>query len=192
VPLFGLRLDKFATSCKTRISFFFLVRLCMTSRPDWRHDNTGRLLFDSTRRFQERVLQLVNGKGFPAIRIPHLAVTRHIDVTGTRIADVAARAGVTKQSMGEMIDQLDGMNYLTRAADADDKRAKIVKFTREGRKLLATIQAAVATTEKELAARIGTKAVKSLRDGLMAYCRTDQEPAGQGAGRAQSRRQRPL
>ena len=156
----------------------------MTSRPDWRHDNTGRLLFDSTRRFQERVLQLVNGKGFPDIRIPHLAVTRHIDVAGTRIADVAARAGVTKQSMGEMIDQLEGMKYLT--------RAKIVKFTREGRKLLATIQAAVATTEKELAARIGTKAVKSLRDGLTAYCRTDQEPAGQGTGDTQSRRQRPL
>jgi DNA-binding MarR family transcriptional regulator len=137
-------------------------------------------------------LQLVNGNGFPDIRIPHLAVTRHIDVAGTRIADVAARAGVTKQSMGEMIDQLEGMKYLTRLADADDKRAKIVKFTREGRKLLVTIQAAVATTEKELAARIGAKAVKSLRDGLTSYCRVDQGPVELNAGRTQARRQRPL
>jgi DNA-binding MarR family transcriptional regulator len=90
--------------------------------------------------------------------------------------------------MGEMIDQLEVMKYLTRLADVDDKRAKIVKFTREGRKLLATIQAAVATTEKELTARIGAKAVRSLRDGLTVYCRTDQEPAGQGAGRTPSRR----
>jgi DNA-binding MarR family transcriptional regulator len=192
VPFFWLAARQICDLVQNPDYVFFRVRLCMTSRPDWRHDNTGRLLFDSTRRFQERVLQLVNGKGFPDIRIPHLAVTRHIDVAGTRIADVAARAGVTKQSMGEMIDQLEGMKYLTRAADADDKRAKIVKFTREGRKLLVTIQAAVATTEKELAARIGTKAVKSLRDRLTAYCRTDQEPAGQGAGRTQSRRQRPL
>ena len=75
----------------------------MTSRSDWRHDNIGRLLFDSTRRFQERALAIVNQHGYPEMRIAHMATTRHIDLTGTRIADLAVRAGVTKQSMGEMV-----------------------------------------------------------------------------------------
>jgi DNA-binding MarR family transcriptional regulator len=142
----------------------------------WRHDNTGRLLFDSTRRFQERVLALVNGKGYSDIRIAHLAVTRHVDMAGPRIADVAARAGVTKQSMSEMIEQLRKMGFVRLAADASDKRAKIVTFTDSGRVLLETIRKAVATTEREVASRIGVRHVAALRTALTTYCRAD-DPA---------------
>jgi len=145
-------------------------------RNDWRHDNTGRLLFDSTRQFQERVLSLVNRKGYPDMRIAHLAVTRHIDLAGTRVADVALRAGVTKQSMGEMIDQLEAMGFVTRIADTGDKRAKIVTFTASGLKLLHTIRTAVAACERDLATRIGGRAVQELRDALTSYCRADTEP----------------
>ena len=150
----------------------------MASRFDWRHDNTGRLLFDSTRRFQERALAIVNRQGYPEMRIAHMATTRHIDLTGTRIADLAMRAGVTKQSMGEMIDQLAAMGFVTRAADGSDKRAKIVTFTPSGRKLLDTIRKAVAACERDLATRIGDKAVGELRSALIDYCRvSDEAPA---------------
>lgn len=148
----------------------------MASRPDWRHENTGRLLFDSTRRFQERVLMLVNSKGYPYMRIAHMAVTRHIDFTGTRIADVAIRAGVTKQSTGEMLDQLESIGFVSRIADVNDKRVKIVKFTNDGRKLLGIIRKAVAATERELTARIGSRNVRALRFALTSYCRSD-DPA---------------
>ncbi|WP_163368368.1 MarR family transcriptional regulator, partial [Enterobacter hormaechei] len=67
--------------------------------------------------FQERALAIVNRQGYPEMRIAHMATTRHIDLTGTRIADLAVRAGVTKQSMGEMIDQLEAMGFVARAAD---------------------------------------------------------------------------
>jgi len=150
----------------------------MASRYDWRHDNTGRLLFDSTRRFQERALAIVNRQGYPEMRIAHMATTRHIDLAGTRIADLALRAGVTKQSMGEMIDQLAAMGFVTRSADGSDKRAKIVTFTPSGRKLLDTIRKAVAACERDLATRIGDKAVGELRSALTDYCRTgDEAPA---------------
>lgn len=146
----------------------------MALRPtDWRHDNTGRLLFDSTRRFQERALALVNRNGYPDMRIAHMAVTRHIDLTGTRIADLALRAGVTKQSMGEMIDQLEAMGLVTRITDGADKRAKIVAFTTSGRKLLDVIRKAVAACERDLAVRIGNRAVGELRGALTNYCRAD-------------------
>lgn len=143
----------------------------MAARYDWRHDNTGRLLFDSTRRFQERALAIVNRQGYPDMRIAHMATTRHIDLAGTRIADLATRAGVTKQSMGEMIDQLEAMGFVTRTADGSDKRAKIVTFTPNGRKLLDTIRKAVAACERDLTARIGGGAVNELRNALAGYCR---------------------
>jgi len=149
----------------------------MASRvTDWRHDNTGRLLFDSTRRFQERVLALVNSKGYPDMRIAHMAVTRHIDLSGTRVADLAVRAGVTKQSMGEMIDQLETMGFVTRIADAADKRARLVRFTTSGKQLLEVIRKAVAACERDLALRIGSRAVAELRGALTAYCRTEAAP----------------
>jgi DNA-binding MarR family transcriptional regulator len=182
-----LLLDKHVSACNI-LAFSPLARSGMTSRSDWRHDNTGRLLFDSTRRFQERVLELVNRKGFPELRIAHLAVTRHIDLAGTRIADVALRAGVTKQSMGEMIDQLERMGFLSRFVDAEDKRAKIVKFTPRGRKLLTAIRAAVASTEKELTDCIGAVAVQALRISLTSYCRIE-DGAGE-SGPARHARQR--
>jgi DNA-binding MarR family transcriptional regulator len=142
---------------------------------DWRHDNTGRLLFDSTRKFQERVLAQVNRRGYPAMRIAHLAVTRHVDLAGTRIADLAQRAGVTKQSMGEMVDQLLAMGLITREPDALDRRAKIVAFTPEGRRLLTVIRKAVLACEEDVRARIGTRAHAALRAALTAYCRTATE-----------------
>jgi DNA-binding MarR family transcriptional regulator len=153
----------------------------------WRHDNTGRLLFDSTRRFQERVLALVNDKGYSDIRIAHLAVTRHIDLAGTRIADVAARAGVTKQSMSEMIEQLRKMGFVRLDADASDKRAKIVTFTESGRALLDAIRKAVATTERELASRIGARQVAALRTALGAYCRVADGPASKQTAKPRAR-----
>ncbi len=154
---------------------------------DWRHDNTGRLLFDSTRRFQERVLALVN-KSHPDMRIAHLAVTRHIDLSGTRIADVAVRAGVTKQSMGEMIEQLELMGFVTRIVDTADRRARIVRFTPGGLRLLDAIRRAVAACERDLALRIGGKAVAELRSALKAYCRVDAEPVRTPAERPRAQR----
>lgn len=162
--------------------------IIMASRTDWRHDNTGRLLFDSTRRFQERCLAIVNRQGYPEMRIAHMATTRHIDLAGTRIADLAVRAGVTKQSMGEMIDQLEAMGFVTRSADGSDKRAKIVTFTPSGRKLLDTIRKAVAACERDLAARIGDKAVGELRSALTDYCRTGDEMPAAPAKTARARK----
>jgi DNA-binding MarR family transcriptional regulator len=170
-------LDNFGMSCNTSQTPEGLRGMEMALRPDWRHDNTGRLLFDSTRRFQERALALVNRKGYPEMRIAHMAVVRHIDLTGTRIADLAVRAGVTKQSMGEMIDQLETMGFVARAADGSDKRAKIVTFTASGRKLLDVIRNAVAACERDLAARIGTRALGELRSALTNYCRVDDASA---------------
>jgi DNA-binding MarR family transcriptional regulator len=156
----------------------------MASRSDWRHANTGRLLFDSTRRFQERALAIVNRHGYPEMRIAHMATTRHIDLTGTRIADLAVRAGVTKQSMGEMINHLEAMGFVKRSADDSDKRAKIVTFTANGRKLLDAIRKAVAACERDLAARIGEQAVGELRSALIDYCRTGDDAETMQAPRA--------
>ena len=51
---------------------------------------------------------------------------------GARAADMAARAGVTRQSMGEVIRDMVGLGLLETVADPVDRRAKIVRFTDYG------------------------------------------------------------
>jgi DNA-binding MarR family transcriptional regulator len=52
--------------------------------------------------------------------------------TGTRLTDLAQRASMTKQAMGQIVDDLERLGYVERTPDPDDGRAKIVRFTAAG------------------------------------------------------------
>ena len=51
---------------------------------------------------------------------------------GERASSLAARAGITRQSMGEVIRDLVGLGILEMVPDPDDGRAKVVRYTDEG------------------------------------------------------------
>ena len=55
-----------------------------------------------------------------------------IDRDGSRITELAARAGVTKQSMAETVAALESRGLVTRRPDPTDGRAKLVLLTEEG------------------------------------------------------------
>ena len=45
---------------------------------------------------------------------------------------MAARAGITRQSMGEVIREMVDLGLLEMVADPDDRRAKLVRYTDAG------------------------------------------------------------
>ena len=55
-----------------------------------------------------------------------------IDRDGTRISDLARRAGVTKQSMAQATISLEEKGLVRRLADPSDARAKLVVLTDDG------------------------------------------------------------
>jgi DNA-binding MarR family transcriptional regulator len=55
-----------------------------------------------------------------------------IDREGTRIGELARRAGVTKQSMAEATASLEAKGFVRRSADPSDARAKLVVLTDDG------------------------------------------------------------
>ena len=57
------------------------------------------------------------------------AVFRHIAVTGSRVADLAAPARITKQSMAYLVESLAASGYVAMAPDPEDGRAKRVRLT---------------------------------------------------------------
>src|SRR5437667_11662316 len=55
-----------------------------------------------------------------------------VDRTGTRLTELARRAGVSKQAMMQMIDDLQTMGCVRRTPDPGDSRAKAVRLTPKG------------------------------------------------------------
>jgi hypothetical protein len=59
-----------------------------------------------------------------------------LDRDGTRLTELAARADMTHQSMGELVDTLESRGYLTRRPDPADGRARLVCLSAKGTRML--------------------------------------------------------
>ncbi len=75
------------------------------------------------RRFEARVLELMKqARGHDETRIAHVGLTRNLDVEGTRLTELARRASMSKQAMGELVDQCAELGLVDRVADPTDRR----------------------------------------------------------------------
>ena len=135
----------------------------------WRHANVGRLLNNAVRRFEARVLELMSERGHVETRISHVNLTRNLDVEGTRLTELARRASMSKQAMGELVDQCAELGLVDRAADPNDRRARIIKFTPDGLTWLDAFRDAVDVAEQEMRADLGKATMDAILKGLAAY-----------------------
>ena len=136
---------------------------------DSRHENMGRFLFDAARRFEKRIIELIELQGYEDIRTTHLTVVRNLDFKGTRITDLARRASITKQSMSNLVLQCENKGLVGGKADKSDGRAKAIVFTAKGRRLVKDIRVAVATVEEEIASKIGSENLQGIQTALRKY-----------------------
>jgi DNA-binding MarR family transcriptional regulator len=153
----------------------------MSSLDDgWRLTHLGRLLGEAMRRFDERVLHLMahdievplalsNLAARSQVSAAHIHITRHLELQGTRLTDLAQRAGMSKQAMGDLVDQCEAWGLVTRDPDPLDGRARIVKFTASGLAWLQAFKDAVAQAEREFRAEVGADVATVVAIGLEAY-----------------------
>jgi len=85
---------------------------------------------------------------------------------GLRLTEMAARAGITVQSMGELVDDLETKGYLERRPDPNDRRAKRIHLTARGRKNARIAKRATADVEDHLAELLGHQHYQQLRHCL--------------------------
>lgn len=134
-----------------------------------RWDNLGRLLGFGWMAFHIRVVHHVKSNGFHDLTDAHFRLTRSMDYDGTRISDLARRAGVTKQAMSQLVRSMEEMGYLKRVNDAKDKRAQLIRYTRRGKRLAKTIVESANLVEDELREMIGAKNIATLKTSLTCY-----------------------
>jgi DNA-binding MarR family transcriptional regulator len=103
--------------------------------------------------------------GFGDVREGHGCVFGFIDFEhGSRLTDLAERAALTKQAVGEAVAELERKGYIERLPDPDDGRAKIIKLTERGREAYVTGRRLFAEVEREWAEQLGPDLVEGLRE----------------------------
>jgi DNA-binding MarR family transcriptional regulator len=129
--------------------------------------SVGQLLFVAARLFNERAMARVQAR-VPAARLAHTTLLPHIDLDGTRATEIARRAGVSKQAVGQLVDDMVGLGMLARVPDPADGRAQLVRFTDAGiAQLLAGLDV-LDTLEVDLGAEVGAMTLQRLRRDLTA------------------------
>ena len=146
----------------------------------WRQAHLGRLLGHAMRRFDERVLALMTHDADVPLALSNLAargqvgaahihITRHLALGGSRLTDLAASAGMSKQAMGDLVDQCVAWDLVKREPDPLDARARRIVFTPTGLLWLEAFRAAVAQAEAEFRAQVGQDVATVVALGLEAY-----------------------
>lgn len=146
----------------------------------WRLTHLGRRMGHALRRFDERVLWLMarnvevplalsNLAARDQVGAAHIHITRHLAVGGSRLTDLAASAGMSKQAMGDLVDQCEAWGLVRREADPHDRRARRVVFTEAGLAWLEAFRCAVAQAEDEFRQAVGNDVATVVALGLEAY-----------------------
>jgi DNA-binding MarR family transcriptional regulator len=135
----------------------------------WRRANIGRRLNEAARIFEARIVERLHEAGRTELSVAHINLTRNLDERGTRLTELARRASMTKQSMSELVDQVERTGLVERRPDPSDGRAKLVCFTAEGLVWLEAFYQALTATDAEMRERIGSKMVDLMVDLLGTY-----------------------
>ena len=113
----------------------------------------------------EKLRARIGDAGHPEIREGHGCVFGFIDIAnGSRLTDLAADAGLTKQAVGEAVTELERLGYVSRVRDPQDGRAKIIKLTDRGMDAVIKGRRIFAEIEKEWAEQIGPELMASFRE----------------------------
>ncbi|WP_310626410.1 MarR family winged helix-turn-helix transcriptional regulator [Limnohabitans sp.] len=151
-----------------------------SAQQDWRQIHLGRLLGHAIRRFDARVLHLMahnedvplalsNLAARSQVSAAHIHITRHLSLEGSRLIDLAASAGMTKQAMGDLVTQCEAWGLVQRTPDPQDARARRIVFTPTGLAWLRAFEQAVAQTEEEFKQEVGADVATVVSLGLEAY-----------------------
>ena len=142
------------------------VERFLPRRPPSGTANFGNLFRDPNLLGQELIAEELARRGFADLRPALVAVGQHIGPDGTRITELAERAGLTKATVVHAVDELERLGYVTREPDPADRRAKLVKMTPRALEAEAVAREAIADMRDAWAELIGEREMEELERGL--------------------------
>jgi DNA-binding MarR family transcriptional regulator len=142
------------------------------------------LLRQVSRLMIDELIERMRAAGYDRQSATHHPVFENIDPDGTRMTVLAERAGMTHQSMGELVGSMERLEYLERRADPADGRARLVALTPKGRDIVRRALREIADIEQAWLERFRDAGFDiDLRSALVAALRTyeaEREETGTG------------
>jgi DNA-binding MarR family transcriptional regulator len=104
--------------------------------------------------------------GFPTLRPAQLMVLSAVGLdtsAGVRISDLVAEVSLAKQTVSDLLDELEQMKLVERFPDPDHGVIKRVRLGPKGKTWASEVKRVSAAAEAKWATRMGSKKMKSLR-----------------------------
>jgi DNA-binding MarR family transcriptional regulator len=113
-------------------------------------------LFRQTSRVMvDELVDRLHAGGFEDMTAAHHPLFENIDPGGTRLTVLAARTGMTHQSVGELVGALEQRGYVERRSDPSDGRVRLVVLTARGRDAVRLAVKEIAAIEAAWLERVG-------------------------------------
>lgn len=137
--------------------------------------NVGLLLFLPYRALEARVFRALAEAGFDDLTPAQARVFQRIADDGSRLTELAEQAGITKQSAGFLVDQLERAGYVERVPDPRDGRARLIRVAARGARSVAASRRIVEEVEREWTGHLGPERMDQLR-GILTDLREITDP----------------
>ena len=132
----------------------------------YRNTRLYRSLTRTLRVYNRRLVTGLRAHGFDDFSPAFPALLSNLDMEGTTIGVLAARAGVTRQAAGQLLRDIEQCGYVELRDLPRDGRATLVRFTARGKRLFATVIDLVEQIEDEFAGLLQTGEFDCVRGGL--------------------------
>jgi DNA-binding MarR family transcriptional regulator len=96
----------------------------------------------------------------------HVGLWRYPGLDGLRPSQLADGAGITKQSVNDLLGHLERHGYLRREPDSADGRAWVIRLTAKGRRLEQRIYAEAGAAQLRIAEILGPRRFAQLHSSL--------------------------
>src|ERR687890_865644 len=126
----------------------------------------GALLRLAWQDVRERIYEGVLEDGYTDLSRAHVLLFRWPVIDGLRPSELAARNQLSKQTINDLLKDLEKRGYLERTLDPTDGRARIVRLTERGWNLTQVISDMSFATEREWAQVIGESRFDEFRSTL--------------------------
>jgi DNA-binding MarR family transcriptional regulator len=127
------------------------------------------LMFVSYRAMDERVRQAMRDAGYD-VTVAQARLAQRIAEDGTRLTELADRAGVTKQTASLLVAALEREGLVERVPDPEDGRARLIRLSARGREAAQRAMEVVIGVEGEWTAHLGPELTERLREALVRLC----------------------
>lgn len=125
------------------------------------------LLQRGVRWFSDELLERLAAAGVDNITPAHTAVLAHLNHgTSLSIAELARRAGVTRQTMHRAVTQLVDEGLLSSTPGPGFPRSSLIELTAAGSQRRDIASGILRELEQDLASQLGTTALAELRESL--------------------------